>query len=272
MAGRPCPNRIMRVDGDDILASDTPTPFPQFPPGFWRRIRIVPGQRRIAAALEDDAHHMTLSLDHDGDSITAVRAETFRAPYSTCTSAPAFLESQLRGQRLDGLNAVNIKEHCTHLFDLAITAIAHGRDTAPVTYDVQVSEREDTRRTGTLFRDGRAMLRWQVDGTMIAGPEPWGGRDMRGLSQWQTDLSATDALHAMLLRRAIFVSGVREQPEQPVERASDRGPGRMGACFTLRMPRAQEALHLGGRWQRDFSTGGAEPLAEFDQAAASVSP
>ena len=38
--------------------------FPQFPPGFWRRIVLHPGQGWIGGAVEDDMHHFRLRFDH----------------------------------------------------------------------------------------------------------------------------------------------------------------------------------------------------------------
>ena len=50
---------------------------------------------------------------------------------------------------------------------------------------------------------------------------------------------------------------------QILRRAADRGPSRMGACFTYQMPRALNALQSPDR-NRDFSRSDDEPLQDFN--------
>jgi hypothetical protein len=237
--------------------------FPAFPPGFWRRIALHPRPGVVIGGLEDDAHRFVLRLAHEDGRITGVDARAERFPWSTCADAGTFLAGQLRGSSLQAVAALDPRSHCTHLFDLAILCAAHAHEPAPIRFDLKVAERVERRTSATLLENDAPVLQWQVNGTLIEGPGDWAGRDMRELSSWKQALSAAAARRATMLRRAIYVSGVRAQPATVDARASDRGPGRLGACFTYQMPRVGDAVQ--SRTARvDFSQGQDGPLQDFD--------
>ncbi len=231
--------------------------------GFWRRIEIHPAPGRVDAGLEDDFHRFFLHIDHDGQVVTGVRAEAERYPWSTCAGATDFLEARFEGQSLAALSALNAREHCTHLYDLAIVCAARAGDAAVVLIDMFVTDRVGDLAVATLRENGREMMRWEVEGTLLVGPADWAGKDLRQLSSWGKSLGPTDALHAMMLRRAVFVSnGRKPENQQVLARASDRGPARMGACFTYQMPRAEDARPMTGS-RVDFSRSDRRPLEDF---------
>jgi hypothetical protein len=95
------------------------------------------------------------------------------------------------------------------------------------------------------------------------GPGEWAGRNLRQLSTWKASLPPVLAERAMLLRRAVHISNGRNSAALAVERAADRGPARMGACFTYQMPRALDACRSPD-WIRDFSRSNIPPLSDFD--------
>jgi len=43
--------------------------------------------------VEDDPHAFAISLEHDGERVTAVAAEAHRYPLTTCIGATAALQS-----------------------------------------------------------------------------------------------------------------------------------------------------------------------------------
>lgn len=236
--------------------------FPEFPPGFWRRIILYPGKGRIDGALEDDMHSFRIRMEHSGELITGVSARAVRHPWSACAGAPAHLAASLKGEKLADVTSHDPRQECTHLFDLAIVAAAHAHDTAPSQFDMRVADRIDERTTATLSVDGVEKLHWQIDGTAIAGPEEFAGLDIKRLSTWKRDFPSETAEWATLLRRAIFVSGAR-QYEAPVNvRASDQGPLRLGVCYNYQLPQAEESTPIFDR--REFSMSGREPLEDFD--------
>jgi len=239
--------------------------FPSWPPGVWRRIVLQPGPGWIGAVLEDDMHRMNLRLHHDGAHITALAAETLRAPWSACPGAGAFLAGELVGAELSEVAARDPSVHCTHLFDLAVLAAAHAHDTAPTTFDLRVADRVEERTSATLCVDGAEAMRWRLDGTLIEGPEPFAGRDLRALSRWKGELGTRDAERALLLRRAVYISGARQYNPPPMESAAQGGPLRLGVCFNYQLPQAAQSRRH-AVWRRDFSGSGEQPLGGVDAA------
>src|SRR5260221_2667050 len=108
--------------------------------GFNRRIRLFPASGRVVAGLEDNLHRFVLELSHLDRVVTDVRMRTERYPWSTCASAPAHLREQIVGRNLDALAELNIFEHCTHLFELAVLCASHAFDLTPVQFDLHVED------------------------------------------------------------------------------------------------------------------------------------
>ncbi|MFT3967341.1 MAG: DUF2889 domain-containing protein, partial [Sphingobium sp.] len=264
----------MQIGAGAIVASGTVPIFrgmsaaaSPFPPGLWRRIRLHPGNGRIAGGLEDDVHRFLLRLDHRDGAIVAAEASAERFPWSTCPGAAPFLAEELVGRTLAEVAALDPYVHCTHLYELAVLCAAWAGEEAPVTFDLWVGDRptSEDRASARLLENGEEGLRWDLHGTMIEGPEPWTGRDLRRLSSWKGELPPGLARRVMMLRRAVQVSGSRRQPEVIADRAGER-TGRLGACFTYQMPRAMDAVQRRD-WRIDFSAGAAGPLQDFDPEA-----
>jgi len=238
--------------------SDSEASYPTFPPGFWRRIRLLPGPGRIAGALEDDMHSFRLRIDHEDDRITGVNAVAVRHPWTACAAAGAHLATELQGETLEKVAAHEPTLECTHLFDLAILCAAHAHDTGPSCYDMRVADRIEDRTTATLDLNGIQQVVWQLEGTVIRGPERFAGLDIKRVSKWKHDFPENEAEWSTLLRRAIFVSGARQYETPTNVRASQMGPTRLGVCFNYQMPQAGESTPIFDR--RDFSSGEVEPL------------
>lgn len=228
-------------------------------PGFWRRILLEPKPGVIRASLEDDFHCFHLQVIHSDGVIKRLDTIAERIPWSTCSEAGDFLSQQVVGQPLDVVAGLDPHSHCTHLFELLVVSAAHALDTQITQFDLRVPDRQNGRTAATLSENGRLVLRWEMNDTLIEGPADWAGRDLRQLSRWKHSLSTQAAERATLLRRVVHISGGRNSTNLLVERASDRGPERMGACFTYQMPRAETAFRSPD-WIRDFSLPGAEPL------------
>ena len=52
-------------------------------PGYRRRLRVTGGPGWVRSALEDDFHHMAVTLRHRDGAVTAVEPEMNRAPWTT---------------------------------------------------------------------------------------------------------------------------------------------------------------------------------------------
>jgi hypothetical protein len=255
--------------GDDEKGSGvSENTFPTFPPGLWRRIVLQPGPGWIGGALEDDMHHFRIRLDHVDGRITAVHAAGVRTPWTACPGSAPHIEKELTGELLSEVANRDPTQQCTHLFDLAIVAAAHAGDTEPTVFDMRVADRVGAtelgggRTTGTLSVNGVEKMRWQVEGTMITGPERFADREMKRVSKWKSEFPPDEAEWATLLRRAIFIGPARVYEPQFEKRASEMGPWRMGACYNYQLPQAEESIPIFDR--REFSMSGREPLQDLD--------
>lgn len=239
----------------------TDTDYPRWPTGLWRRVVIQPGDGWIGGALEDDVHRFHLRIDHAGGRIAGVRAAALRHPWTACPGATGHLAHELTGALLADVAARDPSQHCTHLFDLAVVLAAHVDDTAPSTIDMRVADPVDGRRTAILAEDGAQRLLWRLDGTRIVDED----RDLRQLSQWKHELAPRDAERATMLRRAVFVSGVRQYTAPANLTAAEPGSARLGVCYNYQLPQAATSTRT-PNWLTDWSTGAGEPLAGFDAA------
>lgn len=161
---------------------------------FRRRVDIiahhVDGTGEVRAALEDDFHHFRVWVRHHEGEVTAIGGEALRYPYSMCPQACGQLQ-QLLGMKLDCIahsvtRQADASHQCTHLFDLAGLAIAAAaRGTLERRYDINIGQRIANRTRATLIRDGDEDLTWDVNGTMIEGPSPYSGINLReGMARW----------------------------------------------------------------------------------------
>jgi hypothetical protein len=236
--------------------------YPQFPPGFWRRIVLHPADGWIGGAIEDDMHHFRIRFDHADGEIVAARASAVRHPWTGCGGAPGHIVERLTGERLSEVAQRDPMEHCTHLFDLAVLMAAHAHDSVPIRFDMQVGDRADERTQATLARNGVELLRLSLDDTVIAAPETYAGLDLRKVSKWKHDLDGETAELMTILRRAVYVSGARRYKM----RAGLEGPKSPLAvhapCYNYRSPVVETTRSLYDG--RDFSTGEAEPLQDLD--------
>ena len=251
------------------------TPYPTWPPGLWRRIILQPGRSGhlswIGGALEDDMHRFHMRFDHADGRIIRASAQALRHPWSACPGAAPLIAGELTGALLADVARRDPAQHCTHLYDLAVVMAAHAEDTEPTRFDMRVADRVDEHTTAALEENGEESLRWQLDGTVITGPGPYAGRDLRKLSQWKQDLPLRDAERATILRRAVFISGGRQFVAPATEHAAQQGPMRMGpmrmgVCFNYQMPQAAGSTRTPD-WRKDFSTSDIEPLAGLDAEA-----
>ena len=198
--------------------------------------------------LEDDFHHFGVTIEHDGETISDVRVMSARVPFSTCPFAASNLKGMI-GQPLSLRSSdigamVNMREQCTHMFDLDGLAMAHaaaGREHRR--YEAIILDRDIVawepgwrRLLGPgeawLSRDGVEVLRWQINKREITGPAKWAGQSMVKRFRARTEAMEIDeAEAATVLRRAIMISSGRTLNPDRFATARDRGQS--GVCYTF---------------------------------------
>lgn len=232
-------------------------------PGFRRRFIITPRPGVCHAALEDDYHHMTVALRHDGAQITGVESEMIRAPWTTCPGAKLALAQTFTGQPLSAARRDAKTQNCTHLYDLVQLAALHAGDAAPTTYDILVSDPVDGHKRAEIRRDGTALLSWGLtDGDVMTAPETISGLSLFALRDWIVTLPGDLKMPARMLQWGTIMShGRRWHSEGARPEGTANAIAAPGACYSFQPDRLAQATHIGS--PREFSTGGAEPLAEY---------
>ena len=231
-------------------------------PGFRRRIIVTPAAGIVCAAVEDDFHCFLIRLEHAEGRVTALAADAERFPWTTCPAAGDHLAAEVTGRPLAEIAQLDPLQHCTHMFELIVLAAAHAAGDAPSRFDLTATDRIDGRTRVALAIDDSPVLAWDVHGSVIQGPAPWVGRELRRLSSWRQELTPELREWAGLLRRVVQISQGRGLALETRKTAADWGKGRLGACFTYQPARASEATRIPG-WIRNFSDDPVGPLAGY---------
>ena len=235
--------------------------------GYRRRIRLVGTTGRVAGDLEDDFHHFRVTIEHDGERVTAIAGEGVRFPWSTCPLAAESLQPIVGMPLSTRSTAVGdvaaARDNCTHMFDLAGLAVAQAtRGPGTRQYDVFVPDGVPPEGLVTAARDGAPVLAWSVDMQQILGPAPFSGVALRaGFLAWaEANLDAETAEAAIVLRRALHIAHGRIKDLDVHETGAELLPMMSGTCYTFTPGRADVAVRMKGS-TRDFSERAEEMLA-----------
>ncbi|MEO6248247.1 MAG: DUF2889 domain-containing protein [Sphingomicrobium sp.] len=218
---------------------------------------VTSGAREVSAWVEDDYHHMGVTLHHDGTTIARVEAEMLRAPWSTCPGAVEQLRSTFTGAALEAATSRGEKTlNCTHLHDMALLAAAHARDAAPTMFRIVVTDAVDGVRTAELSRDGTPMLRIVERNGVVTQPVEADGKTLFELGEWIASLDKDKRESARLLRWSAIIAHGRAIPMAEQSDARRMPP----TCFTFQEGRKESAKRVGA--VLDFSLMDRKPLEE----------
>lgn len=224
-------------------------------PGFRRSFIITPGTGSTQAAVEDDFHHMAVTLHHDGAVITSIEAAMHRAPWTTCPGALAVLERTFAGALLQDAMARGGKpDNCTHLYDLAVLAASHALDDGCTRYDIAVSDPVAGCVHAEIRCHGSLLMRWVLTDDVLAYPPEIAGTPLIALKGWIATLPPPQREAAKLLQWASFIAHGRRIPLAAQSDATRMPPN----CYSFQPTRAAVAERVGQIV--DFSHGGRAPL------------
>jgi hypothetical protein len=224
-------------------------------PAFHRHILITPGADSASAWVEDDYHHMGVTLHHDGETITRVTADMVRAPWSTCPGAVEQLAATFTGVRLDEAATRGEKQlNCTHLHDMAVIAAGNARGTGPIRYEITVTDKVDAVRIAEITREGALALRIVERDGMIEAPAEATGKTLFQLGDWIASLDGQGQEAARLLRWGAIIAHGRAIPMEQQSDANRMPPN----CFTFQESRKGKAKRVGE--VVDFTTASKRPL------------
>lgn len=224
-------------------------------PAFHRAIVIRPEAGQVTALVEDDLHHMKVTLDHDGEVITCVEGEMIRAPWSTCPGARLALAETFTGAELAAAAGVGAKkQNCTHLFDMAVLAAAHARDAAPTRYDLRVEDPLEGVRPMDIARNGEVRMAWIEKDKRFLAPAAIAGLGYKEMGPWIASLSPAEEEMARLLRGVAVISHGRQIPMEKQSDATRIPPN----CHTFQPGQREHAVRVSGI--HDFTTAIHGPL------------
>ncbi|MCB0995257.1 MAG: hypothetical protein KDB21_09220, partial [Acidimicrobiales bacterium] len=212
-------------------------------------------------------------LHHRDGRVAGWDVDPLRTPWSPCAGSATQLDeligTPLSTSTLASAAGLDVRQQCTHLFDLALLTISHAaRGIAERHYDATVPDWTEPPFAATLDRDGRRMLRWELGTTAeITAPPGFAGVSLRGgfLAWSEQRLHPDLAEAAQVLRRAVWLSPARlidlEGCDDAIE--SSLTPG---VCWTAQperitlAPRVRHSL-------RDHGPSADGMLAGFDERA-----
>jgi hypothetical protein len=234
---------------------------------YRRRIRLRASEGRASGELEDDFHHFSALIEHDGDRVTRAGGEAIRVPWTTCPGAVGALAA-LEGVRLTPnlhrlAREVELRAQCTHLFDaatLAIALAASGRKQC--VYDVEVPEPVDGAMRVRLHRDGEPLLEWQLESFRVKSPGPIEGQMLVGPGFSHAVRALDDPAveePILVLRRAVMISMARGFDMDRVEDPQAFGRAVGARCHTFSAAHGEHARRIVGA-NRDFRAGPQELL------------
>jgi hypothetical protein len=219
---------------------------------------VTPRAGWVRSQVEDDYHHMSVTIHHEGNVATAIEPVMTRAPWTTCPGAVAQLERTFKGVALDAFARRGEKQaNCTHLHDLALLAAAHAADLEPLVFDVLVSDPIGGERRAVLRRNGVTVLGWTENCFRIVEPAELAGVTFDKMRPWIDTLDPQLKEAARLLRWGNMIANGRTIP---LEKQSDASRMPSGSCYTFQPGRAAAARRVGVI--RDFSGGTAQPLED----------
>jgi len=224
-------------------------------PAFHRHVLITPRADSASAWVEDDYHHMGVTLHHDGETIVRVAADMVRAPWSTCPGAVEQLAATFTGARLDTAAARGEKQlNCTHLHDMAVIAAGNAGGMVPIRYEIMVTDKVDAVRIAEITRDGALALRIVERDGIIEAPAEAAGKTLFQLGDWIASLDREGQEAARLLRWGAIIAHGRAIPMEKQSDATRMPPN----CFTFQESRKGKAKRVGE--VVDFSTAAKQPL------------
>lgn len=233
-----------------------------------RHVLVAVDEHTVRAGMEDEMHHFELVVHHDGSVVTDVTGTPVRWPWAPCFESPSSLRA-LAGLALDARPAeiaawTDVRQHCTHQFDLATLAMAHAArhvrgGAARRDYRTEVPDWYEPPVVGRLWRDDELLLEWTCSYDVVLEPEAYRGLPTRqGFFAWcEANLDAELTEAAQMLRRAVWMSPARKLDLEAFADAEASGI-KHDICYTSQPERLPLAIRNKGSL-RDFSTS-SEPL------------
>ncbi|TAK53601.1 MAG: DUF2889 domain-containing protein [Gammaproteobacteria bacterium] len=208
----------------------------------------------VVGWLEDDYHHLGVTLAHDGTTIRDVRTDFRRHPWVTCPRAVEPLRELIGKPLVSRASEIgrltDMRQQCTHFLDLVGLLAAHAfheiehRAFHAMVRAPNAAAGDDHRLRAALFEDGKEMMCWEVEGPTIMAPATAAGQSVeRGFREWTETMTRTDAERALVLRRALFVATGRRFDRRAIQAAGSLDLGTV--CYSFQPGVREMAVRAG---------------------------
>lgn len=240
----------------------------QSPLEFFRRIILDVTATQCRVAMEDEYHYFVLNLGHDGERITSVDSTSLRTPWTICPQAAGLLQAfvgQKMRQRIPvSLPEIDIKQQCTHQYDLLILALTHANRPGRREYQAKITGALHETRHAELWLNDDKLLDWWLQGTSIHSNDEFDQQNLRSIMPWAQETLGDQQLEALFVqRRAVMVASGKGVNLDLIKNAGEIMDMRGGGCFAFQPERAEQAGRIVGNVREDV-TGPEDLLAELD--------
>jgi len=232
--------------------------------GEYRRailLRGVPG--RVDAELEDNVHHFTATIWHDGAKVLRAEGGGIRTPFTTCSAGAAQMEvlagSPLVSDLRDAYGLADVRFQCTHAFQLAAHALVHATRGEQVwLYEVRIEEEGDV-LIAQVRLNQELLLDWRLSGDRVVAPEQLAGLPTAEAVKRVVEGGAELAEGAVILHRAVR-QALAQRRVTHLSTQFAAGLSTAGNCYTFQPVRAGGAGALD--MTRNFEREGVWPLQD----------
>ncbi len=228
---------------------------------FRRGVRLTGRPGEVFAEVEDPYHGMRCTLRHDGERITDIVGEVVRAPFTTCPEASAPIKKliglELALSARDSPRRGDPRGNCTHLFDLALLAIAHASRRSEVReYAIEISDENTEPACAKVWLNGQLQHEWRIrSGQLVDPPEIAGRPVLEGFLVFATTLFEGDKLEAArVLQKGYFVAQVRRYDVFSLKgQGAESETAMLGSCWSFSDAVVPRAIRVGDN-ERDFNS------------------
>ena len=236
-------------------------PNPDYGRGvFRRRIRLTGSAGKVFAALEDCSHGFTVTVHHDGVSVTDIQTAALRIPLTSCGGATEPIKRLVGAKLQDSSPELHLRAdpraNCTHILDLSVLAIAHAlRGECARQYDVEVSDEAGCDALLYVYRDGLLVHCWSASQFTLTAPSHLQGKTLfRGFAAWATEqFSGDNQEAAFVLQKGYFVAQARRYDINSLAgEAATKHKEMQGNCYSYSPGVVEQAFRTENSL-RDFS-------------------
>jgi len=236
--------------------------------GEYRRAILLRGRPGLVEAeLEDNVHHFTATIWHDGAKVLRAEGGSIRIPFTTCSAGAGQVEvlagSSLVSDVRRAYALADVRFQCTHAFQLAAHAIVHATRGEQVRlYEVRTEDQGEALLAEVRLNQ-QLMHSWLLTNDRVIAPEQLGGLSIAEAVKRVAEDGPDQAEAAVILHRAVR-QALAQRHVTHLAGTSAAALSTGGSCYTFQPNRAGGAGTLD--MTRNFEREGVWPLRDKARA------